>query len=250
MHYFGEEVATVSKPTFRTVFEAVKSGEVNFGVIPLENSLTGSIHTNYDLLLEFDLQIIGELKLRIVYNLIGHPGVKIETVKRVLAPAPAFQQCRNFLEAREDWELVPVKDTASAVKAISAGNNPDDAAIGSKEAAEIYQMEVIEAGIETNPRNYTRFVIVGLEPLKKGPYGKSSLIFSTGHQPGALFEVLKVFASEQINLVKLESRPIHGKPWEYIFYADLEADIGSETMRPIREALIAKTDYLKILGSY
>jgi 3-deoxy-7-phosphoheptulonate synthase len=250
VHYFGEEVATIPKPTFRTVFAAVKSGEVNFGVIPLENSLTGSIHANYDLLLEFDLQIIGELKLRIIHNLIGHSGVKIENVQRILAPAQAFQQCRNFLESRENWELVPVKDTASAVKAISEGNNPEEAAIGSKEAAEIYLMEVIEAGIETNPRNYTRFVVVGLEPLKKGPYGKSSLIFSTGHQPGALFEVLKVFANEQINLVKLESRPIHGKPWEYMFYADLEADIESETLRPIREALYAKTDYLKILGSY
>lgn len=250
VQYFGEEVAAVPAPTFRSIFEAVKAGEVNFGVIPMENSLTGSIHANYDLLLEFDLQIIGELTLRIIHNLIGHPGTKIETIQRVLSPAQAFQQCAAFLDAHSQWDLIPVKDTASAVKAIGEGKSFGDAAIGSKESAKIYQMEVLEEGIESNPRNYTRFVIVGTEALKKGPYEKSSLIFSTGHQPGALFEVLKVFAENKINLVKLESRPIHGKPWEYIFYADLEADVGSEAFKPIFAVLEARTDYLKILGTY
>jgi 3-deoxy-7-phosphoheptulonate synthase len=167
-----------------------------------------------------------------------------------LSQAQAFQQCGRFLEAHGNWELVPVKDTASAVKAISEGRNRGDAAIGSKEAAEIYRMTVIEEGIETDPRNYTRFVIVGTQPLKKGPCGKSSLIFSTNHQPGALFEVLKVLAENAINLVKLESRPIHGKPWEYMFYADVEADAEAETFQPILSRLKERTDFLKILGSY
>ncbi len=250
VQYFGDEVATVAKPVFRTIFEAVKTGEVNFGMIPIENSLTGSIHTNYDLLLEYDLQIIGEVKLRIIHHLIGQPGVKIDDINRVLSPSQAFQQCSSFLESHGNWELVPVKDTASAVKTISEGDNPADAAIGSREAAEIYRMEVIEAGIETNPRNYTRFVVVGTEPLKKSANEKTSLIFSTGHQPGALFEVLKVLAEKKINLVKLESRPIHGKPWEYMFYADLEADAFNAAFQPIHTALVGKTEYLKIIGSY
>jgi len=248
--FFGSEVDAVSKPAFRSIFEAVKTGEANFGVVPLENSLAGSIHANYDLLLEYDLRIIGELTLRIIHHLIAHPGTRLEDIQRVLSQAQAFQQCGRFLETHGNWELVPVKDTASAVKAISAGRNRGDAAIGSKEAAEIYHMAVIEEGIETDPRNYTRFVIVGTEPLKKGPYGKSSLIFSTDHQPGSLFEVLKVFAENSINLVKLESRPIHGKPWEYMFYADVEADAEAETFQPILNRLIKRTDFLKILGSY
>lgn len=248
--YFGSEVAAVSKPTFRSIFEAVKTGEVNFGVVPLENSLSGSIHANYDLLLEYDLRIIGELTLRIIHHLIAHPGTRLEDIKRVLSPVQAFQQCGRFLESHGNWELVPVKDTASAVKEISKGHNRGDAAIGSKEAAEIYRMTVIEEGIETDPRNYTRFVVVGTRPLKKGPYGKSALIFSTGHQPGSLFEVLKVFAENNINLVKLESRPIHGKPWEYMFYADVEADVEAETFKPILNRMIERTDFFKIIGSY
>ncbi|HAY38298.1 MAG TPA: phospho-2-dehydro-3-deoxyheptonate aldolase, partial [Desulfobacteraceae bacterium] len=119
-----------------------------------------------------------------------------------------------------------------------------------KEAADIYGMAVIEEGIETNPRNFTRFVIIGAHPLDKGPRRKSSLIFSTGNQPGALYEVLKIFAENSINMVKLESRPIHGKPWEYMFYVDIETDSESETFRPVLELLNEKTDYLKILGSY
>ena len=111
-------------------------------------------------------------------------------------------------------------------------------------------MAVIEEGIETNPRNYTRFVVIGSDPFEKGPKRKSSLIFSTGNQPGALYEVLKIYSENSINLVKLESRPIHGKPWEYMFYVDLEADVESEAFKPILEMLKAKTDYLKILGSY
>lgn len=248
--FFDADVAAVSKPTFRSIFEAVKTGEVNFGVVPIENSLTGSIHANYDLLLEYDLRVIGELTLRIIHHLIAHPGTRLDDIHRVLSQTQAFQQCARFLEAHGNWELVPVKDTASAVKAIREGNNRSDAAIGSKEAAEIYQMEVVEEGIETDPRNYTRFVIVGTAPLKKGPYGKSSLIFSTNHQPGSLFEVLKVFAEKSINLVKLESRPIHGKPWEYMFYADVEVDVTAESFLPILKRLKERTDFLKILGSY
>jgi len=247
--FFGQEVASVSKPAFREIFEAVKSGEVNFGMVPLENSLSGSIHANYDLLLEYDLSIIGELTLRIIHSLIAHPGTELQDIRRVLAPAQAFQQCGRFLEAHRQWELVPVNDTASAVKAIAAGGS-GDAAIGSKEAADIYRMNVLEEGIETDPRNYTRFVVVGTRALQTGPRTKSSLIFSTGHRPGSLFETLKILAENSINMVKLESRPIHGKPWEYMFYVDVEADVQAPEFAPILQRLGEKTEFLKILGSY
>jgi 3-deoxy-7-phosphoheptulonate synthase len=248
--YFGTKVAAVPSPSFKSIFESVKSGEVDFGVVPLENSLTGSIHENYDLLLEYDLRIVGEITLRIIHHLIGQPNAGLNTIKRVLSPPMAFQQCRQFLERHAGWDLVPVKDTAGAVKEISGTANPADAAIASKEAAEIHGMEVIEEGIETNPRNYTRFVVIGIDQLEKGPRRKSSLIFSTGNQPGALYEVLKIYADNGINLVKLESRPIHDKPWEYMFYVDLEADVESEAFKPILDLIDDKTDYLKVLGSY
>lgn len=248
--YFGDQVTAVPAPSFKTIFEGIKNGEVDFGIVPVENSLTGSIHENYDLLLEYNLKIVGEITLRIIHHLIGKPGVEIENIKRVLSVSMAFQQCRQFLERHDGWELVMVKDTAGAVKAVSEAQSMTDAAIASKEAAAIHGMEVIAEGIEANPRNYTRFVIISAGQLQKGPRSKSSIIFSTGNQPGALFEVLKIYADHGVNLVKLESRPIHGKPWEYMFYVDLEADAESKEFAPILDLLKAKTDYLKVLGSY
>lgn len=248
--YFGTKVAPLPMSSFRAIFEAIKEGNAEFGVIPLENSLTGSIHENYDLLLEYNLRIIGEITLRIMHHLIGHPGAKVETIERVFSHPQVFQQCRQFLERHDTWELVSVKDTAGAVSQIKQKGDVSDAAIASKEAANIHGMEVIEEGIETNPRNYTRFVVIGTEPLENGPRHKSSLIYSTGNQPGALYETLKVFSEKGVNLVKLESRPIHGKPWEYMFYVDLEADVESDSFKDIVSALKEKTDYLRILGSY
>lgn len=248
--YFGDQVTAVPAPSFKTIFEGIKNGEVDFGIVPVENSLTGSIHENYDLLLEYNLKIVGEITLRIIHHLIGKPGVEIENIKRVLSVSMAFQQCRQFLERHDGWELVMVKDTAGAVKAVSEAQSMTDAAIAGKEAAAIHGMEVIAEGIEANPRNYTRFVIISAGQLQKGPRSKSSIIFSTGNQPGALFEVLKIYADHGVNLVKLESRPIHGKPWEYMFYVDLEADAESKEFAPILDLLKAKTDYLKVLGSY
>jgi 3-deoxy-7-phosphoheptulonate synthase len=248
--YFGTEVKAVPMASFKRIFEAVKGGEVDFGIVPLENSLSGSIHENYDHLLEYDLRIIGEITLRIMHHLVVCPEGKIEDIRRVFSHPQVFQQCRQFLDQHQEWELVSANDTAAAVRHIKQGGLATDAAIASKEAARIHGMAVIQEAIETNPRNYTRFVVISTGPLENGPRRKSSLIYSTGNQPGALYETLKVFAEKGINLVKLESRPIHGKPWEYMFYVDIEADIESASFKPVLDELENKTDYLRILGSY
>ncbi|MBW2331447.1 MAG: 3-deoxy-7-phosphoheptulonate synthase, partial [Deltaproteobacteria bacterium] len=248
--YFGTEVTAVPTSSFRQIFDAVSNGEVDFGVVPLENSLTGSIHENYDLLLEYDFRIIGEITLRIMHHLIARPEAKLETIKRVFSHPQVFQQCRQFLEQHPGWELVSARDTATSVKRIKEGGLPTDAAIAGKEAASIHGMAVIQEAIETNPRNYTRFVVISTGQLKNGPRRKSSLVYSTGNQPGALYETLRIFAEKGINLVKLESRPIPGKPWEYMFYVDLEADIESPSFKSVLDELEKRTDYLRILGSY
>jgi 3-deoxy-7-phosphoheptulonate synthase len=250
IQYFGDQVTAVPMSSFRKIFEAMKRGETTFGVVPLENSLSGSIHENYDLLIEYDFRIVGEITLRIMHHLVGRPGTKTEVIKRVFSHPQVFQQCRQFLDSHEDWELASSKDTASAARIIKEEGHDGDAAIASKEAADVYGMEIIEEGIETNPRNYTRFVVIGTQQLKNGPRKKSSLVYSAGNRPGALFETLKIFAENGINLVKLESRPIHGKPWEYMFYVDLEADVEAESFKPILKALEENTDYLRILGTY
>jgi len=250
VQYFGSQVTPLPVNSFKALFDAVKEGKTHFGIIPLENSLAGSVHENYDLLLSYDLRIVGEIMLRIQHNLIGHPGTDTNRIKRIFSHPQVFQQCRQFLERHADWEIVSVTDTARAVKQIKENGNLSDAAIAGMDAAETYGLSVLEAGIETNPRNYTRFVVISPHPLDSGKKQKSSLIFSTGNKPGALFETLKVFADNKINLVKLESRPIHGKPWEYMFYVDLEGDIEDAAFKPVLEKLSEKTDYVKILGSY
>lgn len=250
IQYFGDDMPVAPKPSYRAIFEAVKAGDTQYGVIPLENSLTGSIHENYDLLLEYDLSITGDLTLRIVHHLIGKPGATMDELKTVIAPSQAIDQCRRFLDQHEGWQRVTVNATGSAVKAISQMENNDVAAIGSREAAQLFGMAVIETGIETNPRNYTRFVVIAAQPRSNGNRKRSSLVYSTGNQPGALFEILKIFTENQINLVKLESRPIHGKPWEYMFYADVETDVTTASFVPILDAIREKTDFLKVLGAY
>ena len=250
IQFFGDQVEPLPTDSFRGLFEAVKTGACDFGVIPLENSLAGSVHENYDLLLEYDLRIVGEITLRIRHNLIGHPGARVDDIRRIYSHPQVFQQCRQFLDRHGDWDLVSVTDTAMAVRQIKNRQDKAEAAIAGKDAAELFGMAVMEESIETNPRNFTRFVIIGRESMKNGARQKSSLIFSTGNQPGALFRVLQIFADNHINLVKLESRPIHGKPWEYMFYIDLEADVESPDFADVLKQLEGSVDYMKVLGSY
>ena len=248
--YFGDKVKPAPMSSFRRIFEAVDDGEVDFGVIPLENSLTGSIHENYDLLLEFDLKIVGEIRLRISHHLIGNNDADADTVNRVFATPEVFKQCRQYLEQHPAWAPEPVDDAATAIKRVKEGGLSTDACITCKDAATVHGMKVIQESIETDPRNYSRFVVIGIERHDNETRRKSSLIYSTGNSPGALYETLKIFAEQGINMVKLESRPIHGKPWEYMFYVDIEADVESQSFKPLLDLLKEKTDYFKVLGSY
>ena len=250
MQFFGPDVPQQSCNAFREIFEYVQTGAAAFGIVPVENSLTGSIHENYDLLLEYDVRIVGEVIIRVMHNLIAGDGATEDSIRRVYSHPQVFQQCREFLEKHPDWDCVACKDTATAAQRVKENNDPEEAAIGSAEAAELFQMTVLREGIETNPRNFTRFVVIARQDLLEGPKNKSSIIYSVSDQPGSLHETLKIFAESAVNLVKLESRPIHSKPWEYLFYADVEIDITDERYAALLSALKSKTEYLKILGSY
>jgi len=248
--FFGSDITIDPVPSFRDVFREVKEGNCDFGVIPLENSLTGSIHENYDHLLEYDVRIVGEITLRIVHALIGHSETEFDTIRRVISHPQALEQCRDFLERHPGWELVAARDTATAVRRIKEGGESGEVAIAAREAADLYGLSVLKEGIETNPRNYTRFAVIAASGVHNGPRKKSSLVYSTSNKPGALFDTLQIFAENGINLVKLESRPIHGKPWEYMFYVDLEADIESSELAGVMGQLSEKTEFLRVLGSY
>ena len=248
--YFGDDITPVPMRNFRDIFQSVRTGKCQYGVIPLENSLSGSIHENYDLLQEYDLKIIGEITLRIEHTLIARENVPKNKITKILAPPPAFSQCRNYLDQYPKIRLVPVKATSSAVRQVKESGDPAAAAIGSAMAARIFGMKIIDKSIEDNPRNYTRFAVIAADTCDHTRINKTSIIFSTGHQPGALFEVLKIFSHYNINLAKLESRPIHGKPWEYMFYADLEADLEASEFSGILDKLKEKTENLRVLGRY
>jgi 3-deoxy-7-phosphoheptulonate synthase len=250
VQFFGPEVDLQNRTSFREVFEEVESGKAVLGIVPVENSLTGSIHENYDLLLEHDLKIVGEVTLRIKHHLIGHENTALESIERVYSHPQVFQQCREFLSQHPTWDHVSCKDTASAVRRVQENNDPREVAIGSEEACGLSQMKILKEGIETNPRNFTRFVVISRTELLSAPRNKSSLIYSVSDTPGALYETLKILAEKHINLVKLESRPIHSKPWEYLFYADLEVDLSHEENAQLLEMLKEKTEFFKYLGSY
>ncbi len=249
LQYFGEQVEAVAVPSFKDVFDAVADGRADFGIVPVENSLSGSIHQNYDHLLNYDLKIIGEVKLRIVHDLVARPGTRIEDVRRVLSHPQVFGQCLHYLE-QHDWERVAVSDTAGAAERVSRSETPGEAAIADRTAAEAYGLEVLTEGIETNPRNYTRFVAIGKAAVDRRPPQKTSLICTAHNRPGALLAILQVFADNGINMIKLESRPLPGEPWRYLFYIDLEADLETEAMAPVRQALVERAEFFKLLGSY
>jgi 3-deoxy-7-phosphoheptulonate synthase len=247
---FQNQVEPCPRPAFRDVFDAVLSGDARYGVVPIENSLAGSIHENYDLLLEYpDLRIVGQRKIRIVHNLIGVPGARVEDVRRVYSHPQGLAQCARFLERYPAWERVPYYDTAGSVAHIAREGRKENAAIASAEAATVYGMSILKEGIETNARNYTRFFVIAREA---GPSEGTlaSLVFSTADRPGCLYRALSILAERGLNMKKLESRPILGKPWEYMFYVDVEMPPSRESFDEAVGLLKDETEDFRILGIY
>ncbi len=251
--YFSDLPAcTLPCTSFSDVFKAVLVKKSDFGIIPVENSLAGSIHENYDLLLQYpDLRIAGEQKIRIEHALIGLPEVELSAIRRVYSHPQGLAQCARFLRQYPEWEQIPFYDTAGAVARLAGEGDPASAAIASEEAAEVYKMKIIKQGIETNPRNYTRFFVIASAeyPSAENP-NKASIVFSLRNKPGALYLMLKIVAEKDLNLTKLESRPILGRPWEYMFYADLEIPSKSDCFYQAVQVMSEEAASLRVLGTY
>ena len=248
--FFSDNIEPIPCKTFDNVFETVASSGADYGVIPIENSLTGSIHRVYDLLLSHDLKLVGEISLRVEQHLIAHPGVALEEIRVVYSHPQALEQCREFLISLENVESVASYDTAGSVKMIRDNKMFHAAAIGSRWAAEDYGMQIVKAEIEDIPENFTRFYVLAREQITFGEADKTSIVFSMKSIPGALFKSLSVFALRDIDLLKIESRPLRGRPWDYIFYLDFAGNMTQERCKNAIRHLEEITTRLKVLGSY
>lgn len=251
--FFGNKIRDLPCSTFRDVFEALKSGKANFAVVPIENTLHGSVHENYDNLLEYAFPICGETNVRIAHNLIAMPGVRLQDIRRAYSHPVALNQCRNFFLKHNNIKPLSAYDTAGSVKMLRETNETGAGAVASEAAAKIYGGRILKRNIEDDRQNFTRFFLLTkqIKQLRSGtgPW-KTSVAFSTENAPGALFRAMACFALRDLNLSKIESRPLRGKPWEYLFYVDL---IGREKDTRVQNALNnlrETTQFVRVLGSY
>lgn len=248
LDYFPKAKLLPAK-SFQTVFETLESGKANFAVVPIENSIEGSINETYDLLLKTSTVVYGEIYQRIRHCLIANPGTSNSEITAAYSHPQALAQCRAYLQ-KKGLEPIPTYDTAGAVKLVKQEKMMQAAAIASKRAANLYGMRILEESIEDKKNNYTRFLILSKAQSKPTGHDGTSIIFSVRHTPGALYDILKEFAKRRINLTKIESRPTKEVPWEYNFYVDFEGHSHDKEIRELIKAVKKKTLFIKILGSY
>jgi|UniRef100_A0A7V3RHN6 prephenate dehydratase len=249
MRYFGERIKPIGLVSFEEVVKSLNDDPDAYAVLPIENSLMGSIHRNYDLLLTNEVWIVGEVEMKITYDLFGL-GAESE-IKEIWAHPAVLEQCRKFISNNPNYKIVSFFDSAGAADELLRELRKDVGIIAGPQVGSLYGLKTIRTKIEDDPMNFTRFLI--LSP-KKMIYpksdAKSSLVFGVKNEPGILFRCLSIFALRNIDLVKLESRPIIGKPWEYIFYIDFKGSIEEQNCKNAIENLKEVSEYFKFLGSY
>jgi arogenate/prephenate dehydratase len=247
---FSDHADLLPCESFEDVFASVASGQATHGILPVENSIGGSIHRNYDLLLEHDLPIVGEVTLPITHNLMALPGTALKDVKRILSHPQALAQCERFLRGISGVSVEATYDTAGSAKLVKEHKLADAAAIASERAANVFGLEILRAEIQDYSDNITRFLLISRGGESGEHVDKTTVVFSLPNEPGSLFKALSVFALRDIDLTKIESRPIRGRPWEYLFYVDIP--IGRHDLRCAR-ALVHLAEFarsMRTLGSY
>jgi prephenate dehydratase len=246
----GSRIRVLPCETFAAAFESVARGRARACLAPIENTLAGSVYENYDLLLSSRLHIVAEVNLRIVHNLIAFPETSAKNLRQVYSHPVALAQCGRFFQKHPGVEKVPFYDTAGAVKMLSERRIPGAAAIASRAAAKVYRARILATHLEDHRENYTRFLLLSKTASVAPRANKVSIVFSTRNVPGALFKCLSVFALREIDLTKMESRPLRGRPWEYLFYVDFAGNVREERCRNALAHLGEVTQFLRVLGCY
>jgi len=248
--YFNSEIEIIPNLTFENVIESILDGKSDYGIIAIENTISGTIHPNLNLIRQSDLKITGEVYIPIIQNLVALPGTKIEDLNQVNSHHMALDQCRDFFKKYPKIRLVESEDTALSIQQIAKHRICDVAAIGSKIAAKHYGLEIIAENIETNKKNYTRFLILERRTnTKNDKFNKASLAITLPHKKGSLAIILNIISFYNINLTKIESVPVIGEPWHYLFYIDLQFDANDSYSKMIR-SLSSLVDEIKVLGEY
>jgi len=247
--FFGPEVESVPCRTLADIFLTVESGDADYGMLPVENAVAGSVTQSYELLMEHDLRIYAEVILHVRHMLLGLPGIKPADLKRVRSHPQALAQCQRYL-GRHGLEPEPAFDTAGSARDLAAAPEPGIAVIASELAAELYGLEILDQNIEDFPFNYTRFFVLALQDPPRAQRNKTSVVFTTPHRPGALYGCLEEFARRGINLAKIESRPRLNRPWQYIFYLDFEGHCQDPECEAAIMGLLRHSSFIKLLGSY
>ena len=247
-----DQLTESSCSTFKDVFEKIESKVVDYGILPIENSSSGSINEVYDLLQKTNLHIIGELSLPIDHCVLAIPSAKLEQIDTIYSHPQPFQQCSNFLENYPHWKIVYCDSTSSAMETVAKLNQPNIAAMGNKDGGELYGLQVLEHNFANQKENITRFIVLAREPIEVSEQipAKTTILMKTGQQAGALVDALSVLRNHNIVMTKLESRPIHGTPWEEMFYIDLQGNVHDYEMQIALKELATITLYTKVLGCY
>ncbi len=248
--YFGKDVENYHVDTWREAMEEIQSGEADYAVLPIENSSAGIVGENFDLMLEYDNYIVAEQMIPIEHMLLGLPEAELPDIRTVYSHPQALMQSIDFLEEHQEWEAVPVKNTAGAAKQVLRENRKDQAAIASKMTAELYGLKILKDNINFSEENRTRFIIVGGKKLRLNGANKVSICFEVSHESGSLYHMLSHFMFNNLNMVKIESRPIKDKSFEYRFFVDLEGNLGEGAVQNALKGLMEEALYVKVLGNY
>lgn len=248
--YFGEDCNSYSVRTFRDAMDAIEEGAADYAVLPIENSTAGAVNEVYDLLVEFENYIVGEVIIPITHTLAGLPGTQLSELKRVYSKAEALMQTTRFLEEHSDWQQISVANTAIAAKKILDDQDRTQAAVCSAYAAKVYGLEVLEDNINDESGNCTRFIIVTNQKVFLKGAKKISICFEVPHESGSLYHLLSHFIYNDLNMSKIESRPIEGRSWEYRFFVDFEGNLEEPGVKNALRGLREESRSLKILGNY